>query len=300
MGIYDRDYERNRDYGHSPGYHMGGPRTWTTNLVIVMFLVYAVQLLTRPSRAVPPFGDGWFTEFFSLHADLLHRPWMAFELVTYGFLHSVSDLKHILFNMFGLWMFGRAVEQRYGHKEYLTFFLTAVAFAGLFWLIGETIAGGQAAMLGASGGIVAVLILFCLNFPHQTVFLGFLFPIPAWVFAILLVGQDLLFAVQRNPDDNVAYLAHLGGALFAFVYFRGKWRLTNWLPAQGKWKLPRLRRRPKLRVLDPTAEPDNDDAGETEVDDILRKIREHGQDSLTRRERRILEQASKEYQKRRG
>ena len=52
---------------------------------------------------------------------------MAFQLVTYGFLHDVHDLKHILFNCFGLWMFGRSVEARYGPKEYLAFFLAAVA-----------------------------------------------------------------------------------------------------------------------------------------------------------------------------
>ena len=293
MGIYDRDYERNSSYDDSPGIRLGGPRTWTTNLVLVMFAVYGVQLLTKPAQG----GDGWFTDLFSLHADVFRRPWMAFELLTYGFLHDVDDLRHILFNMFGLWMFGRIVEEKYGRHEYLAFFLAAVVFAGACWLNGELIAGqqlGNAMMLGASGGIAAVLILFCLNFPRQQILLMFVLPLPAWVLAIVFIGGDMLGASGRL-GDRVAYTAHLGGAAFALGYFFSGWRLTRWIGAD--WKMPKLGRRPSLRVLDP--EDEHEDSTEEQVDNILRKIREQGQDSLTRGERRILEEASREYQKRR-
>jgi membrane associated rhomboid family serine protease len=234
---------------------------------------------------------------FSLHADVLLRPWRAFELLTYGFLHDVSDLKHILFNMVGLWMFGRIVETKYGRQEYLAFFLAAVVFAGACWVFGEYAVNRQiveAGLLGASGGIAAVLILFCFNYPHQQVFIWGVLPLPAWVFAIFFVGMDM-FGASGHMGGNVAYTAHLGGALFAFIYYRTGWQLTSWLP-QGL-KMPKLGRRPSLRVLDPTEE--EDDSTDEMVDNILRKIREHGQDSLTRGERRILEEASREYQKRR-
>src|SRR3990172_6269182 len=127
MGIYDRDYERQRSYDDSPGFPLGGARSWTTNLVIAMAIVYVIQLLTKPSGRGP--DDGWFTETFALHADLPREPWMVFQLITYGFLHDVHDLTHILFNAFGLWVFGRSVEMRYGQKEYLTFFLATVVVA---------------------------------------------------------------------------------------------------------------------------------------------------------------------------
>ncbi|MGD9635516.1 MAG: rhomboid family intramembrane serine protease [Pirellulales bacterium] len=294
MGIYDRDYEREHNYDESSGFHLGGgARSLTTNLVIVMAIVYVVQLLTRGAN-----DTGWFTRTFSLDADMPRQPWMAFQLITYGFLHDPDDLRHIAFNCFGLWMFGRIVEQRTGRREFLAYFLAAVAFAGVTWLASEFVAFRQlvpnASLLGASGGIAAVLVLFCLYFPHQTIFLGFLFPIPAWVFAIFFVGQDILFAVRNNPSDNVAYTAHIGGALFAFLYYKSGMRLSNYLP--GQFKLPKLGRRPPLRVHTP---PEDADDTEDAVDHILRKIREHGQDSLTRQERRILEEASREYQKRR-
>ncbi|MEX2092235.1 MAG: DUF6576 domain-containing protein, partial [Pirellulales bacterium] len=96
-------------------------------------------------------------------------------------------------------------------------------------------------------------------------------------------------------ESNVAYTAHIGGALFALIYFKAGWQLSNWLPS--RLKLPKLGGRPPLRVHDPT--DDADDGTEDAVDNILRKIREHGQDSLTGQERRILEEASREYQKRR-
>jgi membrane associated rhomboid family serine protease len=300
MGIYDRDYEREQNYGYSPGFRFGGGmRSLSTNLVIAMAIVYVVQLLTKVSDRDP----GWFTDTFSLWANLPRQPWMAFQLITYGFLHSPNDITHILFNCFGLWMFGRIVETRYGQREYLTFFLAAVAFAGLAWVVSELVANQRmlqnASLLGASGGIAAVLILFCLNYPRQQVFIWGVLPIPAWVFAIMFVGYDLFHASKGSSasaeGDNVAYTAHIGGVIFALVYYKASWQLSNWVPSQ--MKMPKLRRRPPLRVHDPA-----DDVDDTEdaVDVILRKIREHGQDSLTSQERRILEEASREYQKRRS
>jgi membrane associated rhomboid family serine protease len=296
MGIYDRDYERERyDDEGGLGFNLGGERTLTTNLVIFMFVVYGVQLLTEPSR--PEADQGWFTNTLSLHGDVFFRPWLWFEFLSYGFLHDPDDIKHILFNMFGLWMFGRTVEQHYGRREYLLYFLIAVVFAGLCWVLAELAATGQlrsVSLLGASGGIAAVLVLFAVTFPHQRVFLFGVVPMPAWVFALLFIGLDLLGAVGRNADTNVAYTAHLGGAAFAGLYFKSRLRLERWLPAETWWR--RLRPGPKLRVHMPDIE---EDATDRQVDDVLKKIQEHGQDSLTRRERRILEKASREYQKRR-
>jgi rhomboid family protein len=299
MGIYDRDYERNRNYGGSSGFQIGSSLTWTTKLVLTMAAIYVVQLLTRPTLQGQFADPGWFTDLFSLHADVPARPWRAFELITYGFLHDPFDFKHILFNCFALWMFGRSVEYRYGAKEYLTFFCVSVVFAGLSWVAGEFVANRALTpvpMLGASGGIAAVLLLFCLNFPHQQIYIWGVLPMPAWVFALMFIGIDVFGAVHQQ-GSGVAFTAHLGGALFAFLYYRYKLRLSDWLPAS--WKMPKFRRRPPLRVLDPhDDQTDRDDSAEAEVDEILRKIGEHGQDSLTRRERRILQQASEKYQKR--
>jgi membrane associated rhomboid family serine protease len=295
MGIYDRDYQRGGNYyDRQPGFYLGGARTLTTNLVIVMFGIYVVQLITRDQQPRP---DGWFTDFFSLHADVLKRPWLVFEFLTYGFLHDPRNFAHIIFNMIGLWFFGRVVESRYGRQEFLAFFLAAVIFSGLVWTAGEVLVHGitSTPILGASGGIAAVLILFCLNFPHQMIYIWGVIPVPAWLCAILFIGADILGATGHHTmqGGNVAYTAHLGGALFGFLYFQWGWRLERWMPS-GEL-LARLKPSPKLRVHDP------EDAEETErqVDEILKKIQEQGRASLTRRERRLLEEASREYQKKR-
>ena len=295
MGLYDRDYGRD-DYGQAPGFRLDGPRTLTTNLVLLTSGIYLLQLLTQPTN--PAFrGDfGWLTNYGALHADVLKRPWLIFEFLTYGFLHASEDFKHILFNMVGLWFFGRAIEQRYGRSEFLSFYLLAIVFAGCGWYLAEWIAYGQqthyASMLGASGGLSAVLILFALCFPKQMIYIWGVLPIPAWAFAIVFVGQDVLGAINRS--GNVAYSAHLGGALFGFLYYRLGWRVGTWLPS--RFSLPTLAKRSKLRIHDPQ---DESSGTEQQVDEILKKIQDQGQASLTRRERRILEKASEEYQRKR-
>ena len=294
MGFYDRDYQRDDYYERQPGFNLGGPRTLTTNLVIVMFVIYAIQIATRGQRP----DAGWFTDTFSLHADILKRPWLFFQLLTYGFLHDVWFFQHIIFNMLALWFFGRSVEYRYGKREYFTFFLVSIIVAGTTWLVGEYIVQRgfvHASMLGASGGISAVLILFCLNFPHQLIYVWGIFPVPAWVFAVVYVGSDVMgaFGHQSADGPNVAFTAHLGGTLFALLYFQSGMRLERILPSSSM--LERLQPKPKLKVHDPESAEETDAA----VDEILKKIQDHGRDSLTRRERRILEEASREYQKRR-
>lgn len=296
MGFYDRDYQRGDYYERQPGFHLGGQRTLTTNLVIVMFVIYVIQIATRDTSTR---SDGWFTNLFSLHASVVKQPWHFFQFLTYGFLHDVWSVQHIIFNMIALWFFGRSVEYRYGKREYLSFFLVSVVAAGITYLGGELVAHRDLhnipSILGASGGISAVVILFCLNFPHQILYVWGVFPIPAWVLGILFIGQDIFGAMGRKGVEGpaIAFTAHLGGALFAFLYFQSGIRLERLLPSSSM--VQRLQPKPKLKVHDPESAEETDQA----VDEILKKIQEQGRDSLTRRERRILEEASREYQKRR-
>jgi hypothetical protein len=139
------------------------------------------------------------------------------------------------------------------------------------------------------------VILFAFNFPYRTVLFMFFLPMPMWVAAVIFVVLDALGAMRVHDAGNVAFTAHLGGVLFAFLYYHFRWRLENWLPSMSSLK--RLRPGPKLRVHDPDAEEDK--STDSRVDEILKKIQEQGQDSLTYGERRVLERASREYQKKR-
>ena len=295
MGLYDRDYGRNdggwdtgsgwRDGGNQGG---GGIARWTNNskLLLAMGIAYIAQVTFEP----------WFTDTFALEAIWFTEPWRVFELFTYGFLHSTQNLQHLLFNGIALFFFGRAIESRYGSREYLAFFCIAVVVSGLVWSLSEAFSGNgaRASLVGASGGISAVLILFALNYPHQKVLIWGVLPVPAWLLAVLFLGQDVLGAFQRA--GNVAYTAHLGGALFGYLYFRNRWRVNDWLPS-GWLKLPSLKSGPKLKIH--TEEPETADATDDRLDEILEKIQRSGKESLTRNEQRYLEKASRRYQQRR-
>lgn len=282
MGFYDRDYQRGSYYDRQPGLHLGGPRTMTTNVVIVTCIAYLAQL----------FSHDWLTNACILYKGWYREPWEAYRLLTYGFLHSPQDVWHILLNMFALWLFGRDVEIRYGRREFLAFYLTAIVVAGLVWTIAEIPNPVPSAVLGASGGIAAVVILFAMNYPHRAILFMFFIPMPMWVAAVIMVVMDAFGAINR-AGSTIACAAHLGGAMFGFLYFQWGWRLERLLPGESFWK--NLKPKPKLRVHDPESAEETEKA----VDDILKKIQDHGRDSLTRRERRILEEASREYQKKR-
>jgi membrane associated rhomboid family serine protease len=285
MGLYDRDYTR---YGEQPGFQLSAPQSATTKLVIITAAAYVAQLTISG-----------FTEHLALWSDWYAEPWKAYTLLTYGFLHAddafggQADIAHILINMLILWMFGREVEQRYGQRQFVAFYLSAIVLSGLAWSLLESAVGTRAALVGASGGVAGVVTLFALNFPHRRVLFMFVIPMPMWVAALIGVGYDALGAARRTGE--VAYTAHLMGAAYGalFYYYRVS-ALSLIEPLLSKAK---QRNRPRLRVVQ-NEEDESDDLGR-QVDEILAKIKEHGQDSLTRSERRILERASREYQQKR-
>ncbi len=275
MGLYDRDYAQESE----PGFHFSAPQTLTTKLVLITIGIYLVQL----------FVPG-FSEQFYLTSSWMFEPWQFYRLLTYGFLHDTNGIQHILFNMIVLWMFGREVEMRYGPREYLAFYLTAIVFAGLVWSVIEQAMGSPSVMVGASGGISGIFALFALNFPHRQVLFMFFIPMPMWVAALIMISLDAYGAVVRTSP--IACSAHLAGALFGLIYYR-----TGWSPGMflANWVGSKKPNKPKFRVV----EADEDDPTDQEVDRLLRKISETGKESLSWRERRYLEKASQEFKNRR-
>jgi len=285
MGIYDRDYYREQ----RPSFSIRAPSTIVGVIILINVALYLANGLFTPK-------GNQITELLSAHGDTLTKPWMWWQLLTYGFVHSPDSLSHILFNMLGLWFLGREVELHYGRQEFLRLYLVLLVVGALVWSIGNRLHPAQVAggvsVLGASGAVVGVVILFALNFPRRTLLLFFVLPVPAWLVGVLVVVSDLQ-GVPR-PDSNVSYTVHLGGAAFAFLYYQFGWNLTRL--TGGGFSLSRLKPRPKLRIHDPVSEEAELSA---EVDRILEKIHREGEGSLTRKERRKLEDASRTYQNRR-
>jgi membrane associated rhomboid family serine protease len=315
MGIYDRDYYREP----RPGMSLRGPSTVVGWLILINVAVYLLDSLAFDHRlsyymavhvggAVQPepaMDSGLGSEADLLERPLgstLRRPWLWWQLLTYGFAHAPSP-GHIFGNMLVLFFFGRPVEARYGSRECLRLYLTMLVVGSLIWAaIAELSRGpevGPQMLVGASGAVTGMVVLFALNYPRSTVLLMFLIPIPAWLLGVLYVAGDALGAIgwARETNANVAFGVHLAGAGFAFLYYWLGWNLTKLFPRV--FSLGWLKPRPRLRVHDPARESRSSREMSDEVDRILEKISREGESSLTRKERRILEGASREYQKRR-
>lgn len=143
--------------------------------------------------ALWPFGAGF-------------RPW---QLVTYAFLHASPA--HIAVNMYGLWMFGRELEQRLGRRGFLTLYFASVLSAAAAQMIVTTVTGARYPTVGASGGVFGVLLAFAVCFPDRIIML--LFPpvaLPARLFVVLYALLELTLGVTAT-QAGVAHFAHLGG-----------------------------------------------------------------------------------------
>ena len=152
------------------------------------------------------------------------------QLLSYGFLHG--GFGHLFFNMFGLWMFGRILEQVWGQKRFLIYFLTCVVGAGIVQLLTLLVMDPQSIYptLGASGGVFGVLLAFGMLFPNARVML-LIPPIPMtakWL--VIGYGAIELFFGVTGTQAGVAHFAHLGGMAFGFgliLYWRNQDRFRR-------------------------------------------------------------------------
>lgn len=296
MGLYDREYYREE----GTGLGLRIPETIVVRLILINVVVYlADQLLTLHLNA-----------YLGAHVQSLTQPWMWWQFLTYGFVHAEAP-QHIIFNMLGLWFFGKDIEDVYGRKEFLRLYLVLLVVGSVCWALINRLQGNMFGdVVGASGAVAGIIVLYALHFPQRTILLMFVLPVPAWLVGVLLVVGDALGSLGSGaPGEggmNVAYSIHLVGAAFAFLYYRFGWNLGRLTPSG--FSLAWLKPRPRLRVHDPgeagedeESRPAADDEQtlSEEVDRILEKIHQQGESSLTRRERRILEDASRRYQQRR-
>jgi membrane associated rhomboid family serine protease len=303
VGIYDRDYYRQEDQrGFSPRL----PHSVVGMLILINVAIWLVDAFTPETR-----GGRWLSDLLAAHVDTLARPWLWWQFLTAGFTHaplgSPNGVGHLVGNMVVLFFLGRSVEDRYGPKEFLRFYLVTLVLANVAWCVVGKLTGvpGWVGIVGASGAIAGVVVLFAFNFPNVTVLLFFVIPMPAWVLGVGIVAYDLYGAMGGVRGSNVAYVAHVAGAAFALLYFQNGWnltRLTDRFPLSFK---ALFRSKPRLRVHNPSPDdeprrqppPDNLAA---DVDRILEKIYREGEASLTAKERSTLEAASRKYQERRG
>jgi len=285
------------------------------NLLIINGIVYVIQIIL--GEVIIGGLPGWyiFNKWFALNPISGIDPagqsynFQIWQLFTYMFMHG--GFTHILFNMFALWMFGMEIENLWGSKKFLYYYLLAGVAAGLFQLfLTPLLSGGSAVTIGASGAVYGVLIAFGMLFPDRHIYLYFLFPIRAkYLIGFLII---LEFLLVDSAGSNVAHLAHLGGALAGFLfimldksidspvkrkfmgsrYYSSGSSFTNPFKNIGKNFNINKDNIEDAKFYDINGKKD-DEVSQEEIDRILDKISQSGYANLTEKEKKILFEASK-------
>tara|TARA_B100000902_G_C27072995_1_gene794986 strand:+ start:90 stop:827 length:738 start_codon:yes stop_codon:yes gene_type:complete len=195
--------------------------------------------------------------WFGLH-QFQSPDFMPHQLITHFFMHA--NFTHLLFNMFALWMFGKTLENVWGAKRFLTYYMITgigAAFIHLgvsqyeIWnlqsqlnpndlsilldngksllernqnythpIMGKLNQLINTATVGASGAVFGILLAFGMLFPNTLLYIYFAIPVKAKYFVIFYGVLELYAGLSNNPADNVAHFAHLGGMLFGFILLK--------------------------------------------------------------------------------
>ncbi|RMG33435.1 MAG: rhomboid family intramembrane serine protease [Planctomycetota bacterium] len=184
--------------------HVAGGAAMLTRLLVIHVAAFIAQ------NAAP----GFFEEQLQLVGRRVLHEGEFWRLFTYGFLHDTRTLAHIGWNMFGLWMFGRGVAPILGARRFLAFYLGGIAAAGVVQMCWDM----DTPVMGASGGVTAVVMLCATLYPTEKVLLFFVIPLDMWLFACLFVLADA-WGLIKGSSRPIAYAAHLGGAAFGLAYW---------------------------------------------------------------------------------
>ncbi len=193
-------------------------------LLVLNGLAFALQQVYGPFTsfylALWPIAEGMYPSFaqFEAYFPNYAAPFEPWQLLSYGFLHA--DIGHIFFNMLGLWLFGRDLENDMGSQRFLVYFLVCVVGAGIVQLVVAKVQGGLYPTVGASGGVFGILLAFGLTYPNRIIVMPAL-PIPMRaITAVIVYGLLELYMGVSGGAPGVANFAHLGGMLFGFLLLR--------------------------------------------------------------------------------
>ena len=211
----------------------------TKNIVIINVIMFALTFILQ-QRGIS------LTDFFGLH-DHLSPNFKPHQFVTYIFMHA--NIQHIFFNMLGVYIFGQVLEQTWGPKRFLIFYMLTGLGAALVqyfimhfqitdalstinaYLNANDLTAEQRILLfdrkdeilrnnvvvGASGSLFGLLGAFGLLYPNREIYVYFLFPIKAKWLVTFYGLSEIVAGLQNNPLDNVAHFAHIGGLVVGLI-----------------------------------------------------------------------------------
>ena len=273
MGIYDRDYARPyQDQHYSMGSGFKGMPPVVKWLLITNFAVFIFSML------VPNIGN-YIYKFGAVDTSQSTNTLQVWRVISYQFLHG--DVMHLAFNLLVLYFMGPFVERSFGSRTFLKFYLICGAAGGVVYTLLVLLRILPAGiMVGASGGIYGVMAALAIMFPQMRVLLWGIIPMTMVRLVILLVVVSLItIAFGHNVGGEAA---HLSGLAMGYLYMKYKpWITRRRMERQkGAWSQKIERERDF----------------QAEVDRTLDKVRREGINSLTKNEKRILQEATRREQ----
>lgn len=168
----------------------------------------------------------------------LFKLWTYFS---YAFVHSLQDIFHLLFNMLVLFFFGPNLEQRWGAKRFILFYLMGALGGALLFVAFELLSGGSHRLLGASGAVLALIIAWGMIYPKLPIYFFGILPMQGKHLILVTVGVEILMAVSQSPISSAAHFGGMGmGALIISGYWRPSRLRDRFFPKKNKAKASHL------------------------------------------------------------
>lgn len=187
-------------------------KNFALKIVVINVILYLVTDILVPKA----------TLYLAMIPSLVLRGWL-WQFVTYMFVHG--GFSHLLFNMLSLYIFGSMVERRIGSKEFLLFYLLTGTLSGVVSFVSYYVAGTNVILVGASGAIYGVLLMFAVFFPYSVIYVFGILPVRAPILVVIYALIEL-YSQVFGRGGNIAHLAHLSGLVIAYLYCRIRMRIN--------------------------------------------------------------------------
>ncbi|RYJ42159.1 rhomboid family intramembrane serine protease [Flavobacterium beibuense] len=279
---------------------------WNVGLFAIPMVLFSVLSLFGVDLSFLRWDLALTNDWFSLSSNPENLLWKPWSIISYMFLHA--GIFHLLFNMMMLYFAGRLFLTFFTQKQMFGMYILGGIFAGFLYIVSYNLlpafSVGGSKMVGASAAVMTVLIATAVYQPYYQVRLLLIGTVKLWHIAVVFVILDLIQASGANAGGHIA---HLGGALFGYIYIRLLQNGTDLSSIvtsvidffanlfKPKKKTPFKKVYKNNNVSRPasslTSQPK--DITQKRIDDILDKISKSGYESLTKEEKDFLSKAGK-------
>ena len=242
-------------------------------IILINVLVFLIPLIMNTILYLLNIKTLSFFNFFDLHPQINYLLKNIWTIMTYAFIHN--DIYHIFWNMFILYFASEYFLNFFDEKKYIKTYFYGILFGGLFFVLSYNLfpvfKNDFTTLIGSSAAVYSVLIFICSYFPNNKVNL-ILFNIELKYIGVIYILLSLVQIPVENPGGNIA---HLGGALWGYLYAMSVY--NNSFNIDLKEIINKL----KFSNL-------NKSENQKMIDSILDKISESGYESLTKKEKELL------------